>query len=86
MYTIKVSIGGKAEFLSVAASASRTATVIQDAANFAHKRAADYTMSSDYAAQQTDAAERALLDALTAGHPQSITLDRMPITITLDRA
>jgi hypothetical protein len=84
MYTIKVSVEGEAEFLSAAGSASRAATAIQDAAVFAHNRAADYTMSSDHAAQQTDAAEQSLTSALAAGQPHEHTLQGMPITITLD--
>jgi hypothetical protein len=85
MYKIKVSIDGETEFLAAAGSASKAGSAIQDAAGFAHNRASRYTMSSDYAAQQTDAAERALLDALAAGQPHDCTLQGMPIIITLER-
>jgi hypothetical protein len=84
MYTIKVSIDGETEFLSAADSASKAGGAIQDAAGLAYKRATRYTLSS-VAAQQTDAAERALLDALAAGQPHDCTLQGMPITITLER-
>jgi hypothetical protein len=85
MYTIKVSIDGETEFLSAADSASKAGGAIQDAARLAYNRASRYTHSSGYAAQQTDAAERALLDALTAEQPHEYTLQGMPITITLER-